>query len=115
MATKMKLTLQAVHPASPKDGDLCVWNMHDPPHTVDRYAVKDLAEAKSLIRRLVAEQLKDESIGCNAFGLEVYAGDSGQVEAEDRWEEWADPETGDDILAVMDAEDEETEKDEKDE
>lgn len=99
MATKMKLSLIASHPANPKAGDLCVWNMTDPPHKMDRYAVKDLDEAKSLIRRLVKQQLKDDSVGCNAFGLEVFV--DGILE----WEEW-DNNEGDDIMVVIDAEDE---------
>ena len=109
MSTKMKLALIAVHPDNPRIGDLCVWNMHDPPHTVDRYAVKDLAEAKTLIRRLTEEQLKNDSVGCNAFGLEVYANDQMDPETRDfnaEWVEWEDQDSGDDILTVMDAEDE---------
>ena len=102
MATKMKLILEAVHPSDPKAGDLCVWNMTDPPHKMDRYAVRDLAEAKDLIRRLTTEQLKDDSIVCNAFGLEVYEGENFD------WEEWEDTD-GNSITDLMDAEDEEKE------
>ena len=99
MATKMKYMLQAVHPPNPEDGDLCVWNMTDPPRTISRYAVKDLAEAKQLIAKLIKEQ-RDDSITMNAFGLEQYDMDLGQ------WLEWEHPDTGNDITDTMDAEDE---------
>jgi len=113
MATKMKYSLIATHPDNPQPGQLCVWNMTDPPHTISRYAVKDLDEAKSLIRKLTDDQLKDDSIGCNAFGLEIFdtsRDDPKNLRGTGEWVEWESPEDGEDICTVMDAEDAETEE-----
>ena len=91
---------------------LAVWNSINPPTEMKYYGVKTVQEAKDLINELTAEQLKDDTITANAFGMvkcvktydekkeywDIYA-----------WEEWADEE-GNDIIAVMN-----NEEDEKDE
>lgn len=57
--------------------------------------VNSPAKAKKLIDKLALEQLKDESIMFNAFGLEVYE--------DGEWSEWYD-ENGDGIDEAVEAE-----------
>ena len=59
------------------------------------YAVTGVEEAKALIDRLTLEDLEDESIKSNAFGLE-------ELET-DGYHEWQN-EMGQDIAEIMDDE-----------
>ncbi len=59
------------------------------------FMVNSPAKAKKLIDKLALEQLKDESIMFNAFGLEVYE--------DGEWSEWYD-ENGDGIDEAVEAE-----------
>jgi len=60
-----------------------VWNIINPPARPAHFPVESPEAGAALIARLAAEQLQDEHVTCNVFGLEV------QV-AGGKWEEWED-------------------------
>lgn len=72
---------------------LRVWNVINPPSPANLYPVKSVVQAKRLIKFLAEEQLEDEAVISNAFGLQVF-GDG-------EWREWEDDE-GRDIEVLMD-------------
>ena len=71
-----------------KEGDLRVWNIVNPPNNPLLYSVSSPKEGKQLIDNLADEQLKDDSITSNAFGLKVFE--------DGEWCEWYNH-YGDDI------------------
>jgi hypothetical protein len=74
-----------------------------------------VAEAKSLIRQLIEKDLESKQVTDNAFGLEIYHPlTPGKPQGEKDWEEWDDGD-GNDIMAVIDAEDEAAEQARRDE
>ena len=72
-----------------------VWHAQNIPSAMTLYAVTGVEEAKALIDRLILEDLEDESIKSNAFGLE-------ELET-DGYHEWQN-EMGQDIAEIMDDE-----------
>jgi hypothetical protein len=62
--------------------------------------VSTVGEAKVIIDREAAIQLKDPAVGCNVFGLEIYHA----VGSETGWEEWED-DNGYSIDDAMNADD----------
>jgi hypothetical protein len=78
---------------------LKVWTIVNVPNHPVRIPVDSIDEAKALIRKLVQEQLQDDYIVSNAFGLEEWD------ELDKEWLEWEDND-GFDIMAVIDQEDE---------
>lgn len=67
---------------------LRVWNVINPPRTPNYHDVNSPNEAVAKINELAAEQLKDDAIFANAFGLEVFE--------DGEWSEWYS-EDGEDI------------------
>lgn len=87
---------------TPSEGDLRVWWIPQVPMKQFHAPVKDIEQAKLLLRTLAEYDMfqyhnRVKGDYCNAGGLEVFDG------AE--WFEWDDPETGDDIDGVMREED----------
>lgn len=85
----------------PKEGDLRVWHIQNPPGKAKYHPVKDEDEAKALINALVAKDLKSKRVTGNAFGLEIYDDSTGELD----WSEWY-ADTGEDIMELIDADDE---------
>ena len=71
----------------PKVGDLKVWNVINPPRQPTWHPVKSPDAGALLILKLANEQLKDDSIFSNAFGMCEWDGDE--------WTEWYDDEGND--------------------
>lgn len=67
---------------------LRVWNIINVPNSPDHYSVDTPKEGYDLITDMANEQLQNNLITSNAFGLEVF--ENGE------WTEWCD-EFGDDI------------------
>lgn len=61
-----------------------VWNIVNPPAEPAYFPVDSPEAGARLIDRMANEQLPDETIVCNAFGLEVQEAAGGE------WEEWYD-------------------------
>lgn len=107
-------------PEPTKSGVLLVWHWHvkegnDISSEIGQpsmhyYSVNTPDEAKELIRELIREELDDDSVSDNAFGLEVSVmkGNANKPTYYPRfeYEEWVDGD-GDDIMAVMVYEDDE--------
>jgi hypothetical protein len=72
----------------PREGDLRVWNIINPPDRPIVYPVTDPKHGAQLIEALANSQLLDKSIDSNAFGLEIF--ENGE------WLEW-ESEDGEDI------------------
>ncbi len=66
----------------PKQGELRVWNIINPPNEGDKYPVTGLEHAKTLIDALAQSQLLEPRITSNVFGLEVFE--------DGEWSEWED-------------------------
>lgn len=71
-----------------KEKDLRVWVIVNPPSDPKYYPIDTPKDAKTLIDAIADEQLKNDDIDCNAFGLEVYE--------DGEWCEWYG-EDGEDI------------------
>jgi hypothetical protein len=80
-------------------GNLRVWHNQNGPveqgGQTHHYHVTSPEEAAKVILECAAEDLTDESVAFNAFGLEEY--DCGE------WCEWIEPEEGHDVTALVDA------------
>lgn len=74
----------------PKEGDLRVYNIKNPPNDPVCYPVRDSGHAKRLIEALADSQLLDQTIESNVFGLEVFE--------DGEWCDWLS-EDGEDISA----------------
>ena len=77
-------------------GSLRVWNVINPPGEPLWYPVETPEEGARLIDQLANEQVKDDAVFANAFGLCEWDGEE--------WTEWYDDEGNDvdDILKEMD-------------
>jgi hypothetical protein len=77
-------------PSDPRDGDLLVWHIYEKSDgKYDHlYKVENPRHARRLIDELANEQVNDENIAYNAFGLIVWE--------HDEWCEWCNDD-GDDI------------------
>lgn len=75
----------------PKEGDLRVWNIKNPPREAEHYPVNSVEHASALINALADSQLLQPEITDNVFGLEVYEGGE--------WREWESAD-GDDINSL---------------
>jgi hypothetical protein len=78
-----------------------VWNAINPPANMFYYAVDSPEEAIDVIMDLIDEQVEDNNIFSNAFGLQV------RDDIYDTWDEWEDVcgEFGDefdDIMTIVD-------------
>jgi hypothetical protein len=79
------------HPANPAEGDLLVYHHFErmgEGQTHHLYPVVNPIEAIAWIDKLADEQVNDEDIGWNAFGLQVFE--------DDEWVDWYNDE-GQDI------------------
>lgn len=83
---------------SNKNGDYRVWLNRNKQN--EFIVVGSRVEAKRVIRKAIEEDLKDDSIYFNAFGLERF--EAG------KWSEWYDND-GDDIMDIIEDEDAEVE------
>jgi hypothetical protein len=90
----------------PAKGDLCVWHIPQVPGKAFRVHVHDVTEAKKLLVVLADydvfqynNQIKPDY--ANASGLEIYTSEIYGPEIDDGWQEWGDPETGDDIWDLI--------------
>ena len=92
-----------------REGQLLVWNAINPPSEMHYYEVANVGEAKRLIREQTDDQLQDDSIVSNAFGLMVCVPvDDPNPDIPDsdgywEWEEWENDQ-GEDVLAEMEDE-----------
>ena len=75
--------------------DYKVWHVQNPPTKGRRYTVKTPQEGAMLINQLAHQDLQNESIECNAFGMEYWD------EAHLGWFEWYDDE-GNDVCDLAD-------------
>jgi hypothetical protein len=81
---------------TPKEGDLRVYCIINPPDAPFYHDVQSVDEAKAVIYREADIQLKDPAVGSNVFGLQVYilpgtrmAGETDtELGARGEWEEW---------------------------
>ena len=73
-------------------GSLRVWVARNVPAKAEYKDVEDTYKALLMIHNMIEEDLKDESIKDNTFGLEIYG--------ENGWEEWASHD-GEDIMQVL--------------
>lgn len=74
---------------------LIAWRAANMPKHMQFYAVPDPTAAAWLILGLIIADLENHDVFSNAFGL---------MELEDgEWTEWYHEDTGDDIMAVVDA------------
>jgi len=80
----IRIRKESQRPSDPKSGGLLVWHFFemDGIHNFHLYEVASPEEARVAINQLAQEQVNDESVGYNAFGLEVFE--------ENEWVEWYD-------------------------
>ena len=104
LKTETTVRNESIRPVAPKEGDLLVWHFYE-----DRsgqyfhlYQVPNPDEAMKVIDYLTKQQVDDEEINMNCFGLEVY---SPSHQWENGWEEWSNDD-GDDIMALIGMRDE---------
>lgn len=83
-----------------------VWNIINVPNKPDYYKVTSPFNAMQVIEKMADEQLEDDSIDSNAFGLLVGEGDNLPHPSADRemlhWEEWENKD-GEDIDAAAES------------
>lgn len=91
--TVTKKRTQQVNSA-PKEGALEVWAIRNPPNKGDRFPVPTPEAGARLINKMAREDLKDDAVWGNAFGMEVFEGGE--------WTEWYDDD-GDDISVLADS------------
>jgi hypothetical protein len=76
-----------------EEGKLRVWWIRNPPRKADMFHVESIEAALKKLAELGKEDLADDSVNCNAGGLEIYSEECG-------WSEWYNNE-GDDIGELM--------------
>jgi hypothetical protein len=74
-----------------------VWAITNPPRQPDYYTVAGPTEGKNRVEQLIEEQLLDDSVWGNAFGLQI------QDPITKDWSEWHD-ECGMGVLDLLDQE-----------
>jgi len=82
-----------------KLGTMRVWHIANPPSNPKYFPVETIEQAKSILNTRITADLKDDTVTCNAFGLEI-------VEDIDNGPEWCEyyDEGGFDIMEIMDEE-----------
>jgi len=76
----------------PESGEIRVWHVQNVPNKAEHYQVSCWEEAIALLDTLITDDLNNQNVFSNAFGMEEYDATLG-------WSEWYD-ELGDDIMHI---------------